>query len=109
MQTSPARSAADAASPHRSCRTDIAAWMACLALLCAAPPARAAHLTDVADAMDEAHPLEVDLDVGYVHAQRRAPTTPETLQADPTTGKPVPGFNDELQHVRTVDELRFRL
>jgi hypothetical protein len=83
--------------------------MACLSLLCAVLPARAAHLTEVADAMDEAHPLEVDLDVGYVHEQRKTRITRETLQTDPTTGKPVPGFNDELQHVRTVDELRFRL
>jgi hypothetical protein len=109
MQTPPARSAADDASPHRSSRTNLAAWLAGLSLLCAVPPARAAHLTEVADAMDEAHPLEVDLDVGYVHEQRRTRITRETLQADPTTGKSVPGFNDELQHVRTVDELRFRL
>ncbi len=109
MQTPPARRAADAASPYSSSRTCLVAWLACLSLLCAATPARAAHATDVADAMDEAHPLEVDLDVGYVHEQRKTRITRETLQADPTTGKPVPGFNDELQHVRTVDELRFRL
>ncbi len=83
---------------------------ALLGSLALAPPARAAHETDVADAMDPGHPLEVDLDVGYTHLRRDTKITRENFQTDPnnpTTKNTV--LVDELQHSQVDDQLQFRL
>ena len=81
------------------------------ALALAAGPSRAAQVTDVADAMDEHHPLEVDLDFGYTHQKRTTRITRENLQAfDPS--KPAEKaivLVDELQHTETTDAMHFRI
>jgi hypothetical protein len=66
-------------------------------------PAFAAHVTDVADAGDERHPLEVDIDVTYLH------TRSETRISRERPGTAGTALVDELHHLRTVDELGFRL
>ncbi len=71
------------------------------AALLLASPAFAAHVTDVADAGDERHPLEVDLDVTYQHSL----TTTKISREQPTST----GFEDELQHTRTLDALMLRV
>jgi len=40
------------------------------AALCASFAARAAEVTEVADAMEDKHPVEIDLDVSYRHLRR---------------------------------------
>lgn len=80
-----------------------------LALFAAASlPAFAAHVTDVADAMDEQHPLEVDLEATYLHARSETRLTRENLQADAAGNRGIQ-LVDELRHVRTVDETDLRL
>jgi hypothetical protein len=87
--------------------------VACAALLALCAPgagsARAAHLTDVADAMDERHPVEVDLDFGYLHLKKQTKVTRENVQLDPATQKRGIVLVDELQHTETTDQLDFRL
>jgi hypothetical protein len=73
------------------------------ALLCGSLPAAAAHVTDVADAGDERHPLEVDVDVTYDHTRRETRITREQSTANGIL------LVDELQHFETVDEIGFRL
>jgi hypothetical protein len=73
------------------------------AALLLAAPAFAAHVTDVADAADERHPLEVDLDVTFEHLQRDTKISREQA----TTGGII--LEDELQHSRAVDAFLFRL
>ncbi|MCA1825928.1 MAG: hypothetical protein ABR567_17985 [Myxococcales bacterium] len=74
------------------------AWLpAAVALL--APAVHAAHVTDVADAADEKHTLEVDLDATYNHM--RAQTT--------ITREQGAGLTEELKHVRTLDTVDLRL
>src|SRR5258708_257322 len=58
-------------------------------------PAFAAHVTDVADAADERHPLEVDIDVTYIHtrsetriSRERPGTAGVALVDEPTTRAP---------------------
>ena len=76
--------------------------LAALALLLALD-ARAAHVTDVADAMDEQHPLEIDLDATYLHTRTETRITREQVAAGQTS------LVDELHHLRTVDEIGLRL
>ena len=85
------------------------ALAAALAALLAGGPSRAAHVTDVADAMDEHHPLEVYLDFGYTHQKKTTRITRENLQADPLTKERGIVLVDELDHVETTDAVQFRL
>jgi hypothetical protein len=94
------------AAPPPACRA--LPLLGALLLLCA-PPARAAHLTDVADAMDPQHPVEVDLDFTYSHLRKQTRITRENLQTDPATGKKGIVLADELDHTVTSDEVAFRL
>jgi len=66
-------------------------------------PAFAAHVTDVADAADERHPLEVDIEVTFIH------TRSETRISRERPGTAGVALVDELHYMRTVDELGFRL
>ena len=63
----------------------------------------AAQITNVADAADEKHPLEVDLEAGYVHARTQTKIARET-----TAGGGIQ-LNDELDHVRELDAVEMRL
>lgn len=56
----------------------------------------AAQITNVADAADEKHPLEVDLEAEYVHLRAQTNISRENV-------------GDVLQHVRVLDALNFRL
>jgi hypothetical protein len=56
----------------------------------------AAQITTVADAADEKHPLEVDLESEYVHLR-----TTTTISRE--------GVGDVLSHVRTLDAMNFRI
>ena len=76
--------------------------LAALVLLLALD-ARAAHVTDVADAMDEQHPLEIDLDATYLHTSTETRITREQIAGGQTN------LVDELHHLRTVDEIGLRL
>ena len=80
-----------------------------IVLLCAAVPVHAAEITRVATAMDDAQPLEVDLDVGYLHERHDTRITRESLQLDPATGKQNTVLEDELQQSRVDDEMQFRI
>src|SRR5258708_19433582 len=73
------------------------------AFLLGTAPAFAAHVTDVADAADERHRLEVDIDVTYIH------TRSETRISRERPGTAGVALVDELHHLRTVDQLGFRL
>ncbi len=64
----------------------------------------AAEVTEVADAMDERHALEVDLDVTYLHLHKDSKITRESLQPNGTIG-----LVDELSHSQSIDQLGFRL
>jgi len=77
-------------------------WLLAAVALCASP-SFAARITTVADAADEKHPLEVDLDATYTHS--RAQTTIAREAPAPTGIQ----LNDELKHVRTLDGLDLRL
>ena len=77
-------------------------WLLAAALLLA-PASFAARITDVADAGDEKHPLEVDLEATYTHLRSLTTITRE----QPTAGGTQ--LNDELKYVRTVDALDLRL
>ena len=77
--------------------------LALCAGLLLAPRAFAAEVTNVADAMDERHPLEVDLAVSGTHQRRETRITREQATAGGIL------IVDELHHLRTVDELGFRL
>ncbi len=82
------------------------------ALSVAAPAARAAHETDVADALDPDHPLEVDLDFTYTHLRSDTTITRENFQTvnpvGPSTAKGTVLVN-ELQHSQVDDNAAFRL
>ena len=56
----------------------------------------AAQITNVADAADEKHPLELDLEAEYTHLR-----TTTTISRE--------GVGDVLSHVRTLDATTFRL
>lgn len=60
----------------------------------------AAQITNVADAADEKHPLELDLEAGFSH-----------LRSDTRIAREQPGgwLNDELNHTRTLDAVELRL
>jgi hypothetical protein len=75
--------------------------LAAVALL--APASFAARITDVADAADEKHPLEVDLEATYTHLRAQSTITRE--QTTPAGTQ----LNDELKHVRTIDGIDLRL
>jgi hypothetical protein len=75
-----------------------------------APAARAAHETDVADALDPDHPIEVDLDVGYTHLRHDTKITRENLQSDAANpGSKAFVLVNELQHTEVDDQMSFRL
>src|SRR4051812_26381699 len=74
-----------------------------LAALLLSIPVLAAQVTDVADAADEKHPLELDLDVTFDHAHTDTRITREQSTAGGIL------LVDELKHARTVDALNFRL
>ena len=93
-------------SAARRCAGLAAPLLAALAL--GAAPVRAAEITEVADAMDEKKPLEVDLDVGFQHLRRDTKLTRENLQADAAGVKGI-YLVDELQHTQTWDVMTFRL
>ena len=57
----------------------------------------AAQVTQVADAADEKHPLEIDLEVSFSHSRRETRITRENSAVD------------ELHHLSTVDEVVPRL
>lgn len=76
---------------------------AALALLFLASSARAAHVTDVADAMDELHPLEIDLEATLSHSREETRITREQIAGGAIN------LVDELHTLRTVDELGLRL
>ena len=97
--------------PCTSRRSSLRAACAAALALWAAPlrSTSAAHLTDVADAMDERHPVEVDLDFGYTHLKRQAKITRENVQMDPATQKRGIVLVDELLPTETTDQLDFRL
>lgn len=77
-------------------------------LLCAAA-ARAAQPTDVADAMVEDHPVEVDVEVRFTHLKKDVRITRENLQTDPVTQARGIALVDELNHQQTVDRFDFHL
>jgi hypothetical protein len=56
----------------------------------------AAQITNVADAADEKHPLEVDLEAEYTHLRTQTTISRENA-------------GDVLMHVRTLDAINFRL
>lgn len=56
----------------------------------------AAQITNVADAADEKHPLEVDLEAEYVHLRAQTTISRENV-------------GDVLQHVRVLDAINLRL
>lgn len=76
---------------------------AALFALLFASPAFAAHVTDVADAMDEQHPLEIDLDATLSHSREETRITREQISGGAIN------LVDELHTLRTVDELGLRL
>ena len=78
-------------------------WLLAAAVLLA-PASFAARITDVADAADARHPLEVDLEATYSHLRSLT-----TLTREQTTAAGGIQLNDELKHVRTVDALDLRL
>ena len=90
---------------HRRAPLPLALFALAALLPC---PSRAAHLTDVADALDEQHPLEVDLEATYLHARTETLLTRENLQADSTGARSIL-LVKELHHRRTIDELDLRL
>jgi hypothetical protein len=65
--------------------------------------ARAAHVTDVADAMDELHPLEIDLEPTFSHVREETRITREQAAGGAIN------LVDELHLLRTIDELSLRL
>ena len=77
-------------------------WLLAAAVLLA-PASFAARITDVADAADERHPLEVDLEATYTHLRSLTTITRELKTAGGTQ------LNDELKYLRTVDALDLRL
>src|SRR4051812_26726691 len=77
------------------------AWLlAAVALF--APASFAARITDVADAADERHPLEIDLDATYRYMRATTTITREVPGASGTQ------LNDELKHVRQMSSLDLR-
>ena len=83
------------------------AWLALAAALVALP-SRAAEVTEVADAMDEKKPLQIDLDLSYRHVRRDTRLSRENLQADAAGARNLV-LVDELSHAQITDELGFRL
>jgi hypothetical protein len=73
-----------------------------------APRARAAEVTEVADAMDKDRKIEIDLDFAYRHLRKDTRLTRENLQND-AAGNPSVVYVDELQHTQSTDEMAFRL
>jgi hypothetical protein len=65
-------------------------------------------VTEVADAMDERKPIEIDLSVAYGHQRRDTKITRENLQADSAGNKSIV-LVDELTHTQVQDDLQFRL
>jgi len=86
------------------------AWLLLAAALSALPsPSRAAEVTEVADAMDEGKPIQLNLDVAYRHVKRDTRLSRENLQADASGSSRNVVLVDELQHAQTTDELGFRV
>lgn len=104
MPIPPARRAAAEGAPR-----SLLLLAPALLLWLASGPLPAAQVTKVATALDEDRPIEVDLEVGYVHERRQTRITRESLRLDAASGRQVPTLTDELQHTRTVDDLQFRL
>jgi len=73
------------------------------ALILAASPVLAAQVTDVATAMEDNRPFELDLWGDYQHRRDSTRIRRENLQGGTIT------LVDELQHDRTVDEIAFRV
>ncbi|TMA14929.1 MAG: hypothetical protein E6J84_10660, partial [Deltaproteobacteria bacterium] len=63
----------------------------------------AAQITNVADAADEKHPLEIDVEATFLHL--RSDTTIARERATPGGIQ----LGDELQHTRKLDALELRL
>jgi hypothetical protein len=63
----------------------------------------AAQITTVADAGDEKHPFEVDLEAAYAHLRSDTRITRERSTASGIL------LSDEVQHTRTLDALELRL
>src|SRR5713226_9113648 len=72
-------------------------------LLLVASPVLAAQVTDVATAMDEDRPFELDLQATYQHRRDSTRLRRENLQGGAIT------LVDELQHDRTLDQIDFRI
>jgi hypothetical protein len=79
------------------------AWLLA-AVAVVAPASFAARITDVADAGDEKHPLEVDLEATYTHLRSLTTLTREQITAAAGTQ-----LHEELKHVRTLDAIELRL
>ncbi len=75
------------------------AWLFAAAVALLAPALHAAHVTDVADAGDEKHPLELDLDATYNHVVSQTTIAREQGAA----------LTQELKHTRTLDSIDLRL
>jgi hypothetical protein len=85
-----------------------AAALLCCAALLAPARARAAEITEVADAFDEKKPIQIELEVSYRHFKRDTVLSRESLQND-AAGNKTTLLVDELSHAQVVDELGFRL
>src|SRR5256885_17026654 len=72
-------------------------------LLLVASPVLAAQVTDVATAMQDDRPFELDLRADYQHRRDSTRIRRENLQGGTIT------LVDELQHDRTLDQVDFRI
>src|SRR5882757_4003589 len=72
-------------------------------ILFVAAPVMAAQVTDVASAMRDDRPFELDLRADYLHLRESTRIRRENLQGGAIT------LVDELQHDRTLDEFDFRI
>src|SRR5712671_7753187 len=73
------------------------------ALILAASPVLAAQVTDVATAMEDNRPFELDLWGDYQHRRDSTRIRRENLQGGTIT------LVDEIQHDRTLDQFDFRI
>src|SRR5690349_3372534 len=72
-------------------------------LIFAASPVLAAQVTDVATALEENRPFELDLQTTFQHRRDSTRIRRENLQGGATV------LVDELQHDRTLDQFDFRI
>src|SRR5690349_1792535 len=77
------------------------AWV--IPLIFAPSPALAAQVTDVASALEEDRPFELDLQTTFQHRRDSTRIRRENLQGGATV------LVDELQHDRTLDQFDFRI